>query len=245
MPNVTATLNANLQIQTLNYTITHRPRVTRRLHLELDAEGELLVVVPPSWSRSKVQALMLQNTAKVKRFIERARQERLEPLGYETGALHFYQGARYPLRLVSPDDRSQPSGLMDDTIKIRTKRQDSESIKAALRHWYRQQAGGLFAARLQVLAMRTPWVGEDLPELRLRRMKRTWGTCNRKGLVRLNTHLVKAAITSLDYVIAHELCHLQEMNHGKAFYQLLNSIYPDWRAQRRHLRACGNRYIVE
>ena len=188
---------------------------------------------------------MVQNSVKVNRFIARARQERLDPLCYETGALHFYQGARYPLQIMSAGDRSRPTGLIDDVIRVRSTRQDSESIKAAVRLWYRQQAASLFTERLQVLARRTSWASQYLPELRLRRMKRTWGTCSRKGLVRLNTHLVKAAITSLDYVIAHELCHLQEMNHSKAFYHLLGSIYPNWRMQRLHLRTCGNRYIVE
>lgn len=76
-------------------------------------------------------------------------------------------------------------------------------------------------------------------------MKRTWGTCNSKGLIRLNTHLVKAPQACLDYVISHELCHLKEMNHGPGFYRLQEAIWPDWRRYRQHLREHGNRYTQE
>ena len=76
-------------------------------------------------------------------------------------------------------------------------------------------------------------------------MKRTWGTCSREGVIRLNTHLVKAPPEALDYVIAHEVCHLREMNHGRAFYELQDGLYPDWKTQRQHLRDHGHQYTQE
>jgi predicted metal-dependent hydrolase len=48
-----------------------------------------------------------------------------------------------------------------------------------------------------------------------------------------------------DYVIAHELCHLAEMNHGKAFYALQESLYPDWREVRALLRSNSHIYLHE
>ena len=67
------------------------------------------------------------------------------------------------------------------------------------------------------------------PELRLRSMRRRWGSCSRQGRVTLNVELVKLPLTLIDYVIAHELCHLFEFNHGKKFYQLLEHVMPDWK----------------
>jgi predicted metal-dependent hydrolase len=75
-------------------------------------------------------------------------------------------------------------------------------------------------------------------------MKRTWGNCSSKGVIKLNTHLVKAPLSVLDSVIAHELCHLEEMNHGRAFYALLGRLNPDWREDRAKLQLEGNRYLL-
>jgi len=80
--------------------------------------------------------------------------------------------------------------------------------------------------------------------LKLRKMKRTWGNCSSKGVIKLNTHLVKAPLQLVDAVIAHELCHLREMNHGRAFYALLQDLNPNWREDRRRLRSEGGIYLL-
>jgi len=56
--------------------------------------------------------------------------------------------------------------------------------------------------------------------------------------------LVKAPLPMIDAVIAHELCHLEEMNHGKAFYALLENLNPHWRQDRARLRSEGHNYLL-
>jgi hypothetical protein len=75
-------------------------------------------------------------------------------------------------------------------------------------------------------------------------MKRTWGNCSSKGVIKLNTHMVKAPVVIIDSVIAHELCHLEEMNHGKRFYELLESLNPNWQQDRARLRSEGFVYLL-
>ena len=79
--------------------------------------------------------------------------------------------------------------------------------------------------------------------MRLRRMKRTWGSCSSQGLITLNPHLVKAPPVCIDYVIAHEICHLREHNHGKAFYALQEQLFPGWRAAKELLAARGHIFL--
>jgi predicted metal-dependent hydrolase len=79
--------------------------------------------------------------------------------------------------------------------------------------------------------------------MRLRLMKKTWGSCSAKGVITLNPHLVKAPPQCIDYVIAHEICHLKEHNHGKGFYALQDQLYPDWREAKAHLRDKGHIYL--
>ena len=227
------------------YRITHRDRVTKRMHLELDPDGGLRVVAPRHWSEAQVGELLQQHAQHVERFLDRARRRRLPPLRYAAGGIHWFRGRQYRLRLEEASGGRSGLTLDGDQLIVRGPAKDEQSVALALRRWYLSEARRRFHERLDAIARRAPWVGDRAVALRLRRMKRTWGTCSREGVVRLNTHLVKAPPACLDYVIAHELCHLREMNHGPAFYRLQQRLFPDWRTLRAHLREHGHRYTQE
>jgi hypothetical protein len=73
-----------------------------------------------------------------------------------------------------------------------------------------------------------PWT-KTTPNWRIMDMQTQWGSCSPEGAVLLNPHLVKAPTKAIDYVILHELCHLEEHNHSPRFYGLLDRFMPEWR----------------
>lgn len=229
----------------LSFVVTHRPRVTRRLHLELDPAGGLVVVVPRSWPNFYTRQLLHKNLPYVQRFLARAQPARLMPLSYEDGSRHLYRGDFIRLRLARVEGGRPATQFDGKILHLGLRELTTERVRDALRRWYRVEAGRFFTQQLEHQQRRTPWARERRLDLRLRRMTRTWGTCNSAGVIRLNTHLVKAPPEYLDYVICHELCHLEEMNHGPAFYALQEQIWPNWRATRAQLRREGGRYTQE
>lgn len=228
----------------MEYTVTCRPRVTRRLHMELDENGGLVVVAPRHWSKAHISATLTQNASRVERFLIRARQRQLEPLLYVNGEQHLYLGERYPLAIHPVVGRKNSIVLDEGEIRVHTSQHHQQKIKILLQDWYQKQALKVLSERLQVVAGRADWVGDSVVPLKLRRMKRTWGNCSSRGIIKLNTHLIKAPLVVIDSVIAHELCHLQEMNHGRAFYALLERLNPNWRDDRSRLRSEGNIYLL-
>lgn len=228
----------------LEYTITNRPRVTRRLHMELDELGGLVVVAPRHWSKAHISATLDQNVSRVERFLIRARQRQQQPLLYSTGEPHLYLGERYPLVINQGSGLKSSVVFSEHEILINTRQHDPVSIRNVLEGWYLKQARKVFGERLQFISGRADWVGDRSIPLKLRKMKRTWGNCSSSGVIKLNTHLIKAPLSVLDSVIAHELCHLEEMNHGKAFYALLERLNPNWRQDRARLRSEGNLYLL-
>ena len=69
----------------------------------------------------------------------------------------------------------------------------------------------------------------------IRNQRTRWGSCSHNGNLSFNWRLVMAPDEVLDYVVIHELCHLKEMNHQKAFWKEVEEYCPDWRPQRRWL----------
>ena len=102
--------------------------------------------------------------------------------------------------------------------------------------WYHQQALAYFNERLIFFANK---LNVPLPQLRLSRAKTQWGSCNALGIIRLNWRLIQVPLPLVDYVVAHELSHLIEMNHSPAFWRIVESIYPDYLVARKDLKMLG------
>ena len=237
------TINNNAQI--IDYEIRHRPTVTRRIHLEINNEGDLRVIAPRRMSRRAIHKTLQKRVGHVARFLikARARQRDLPEYFYTSGEQHLFMGRRYPLEILEQHGKRSTVCLVDERIQVMIPEPTQDSIRNKLENWYRQRAQQYFAERLAVYSQAAPWFRGDLLPMRLRRMKRTWGSCSAKGVITLNPHLVKASPECIDYVIAHEVCHLREHNHGKAFYVLQEQLYPAWREAKARLGDEGHVYL--
>ena len=69
-------------------------------------------------------------------------------------------------------------------------------------------------------------MGLRYSELKFRKMKSRWGSCNSNGVITLNKKLIKTPQDCIDYVVVHELAHLTHMNHSKKFHQLVKKYFP-------------------
>lgn len=82
-------------------------------------------------------------------------------------------------------------------------------------------------------------MGVSYGRISIREQKTRWGSCSSKGNLNFNWRLILAPEEVLDYVVVHELAHRREMNHSKAFYAIVESVLPDYRAARKWLRDKG------
>ena len=88
-----------------------------------------------------------------------------------------------------------------------------------------------------------PIVGVDYGRITIRNQRTRWGSCSAKGNLNFNCLLMMMPPEIIDYVVVHELAHRREMNHSKAFWDIVESVLPDYKERRRWLRENGNRYM--
>ena len=112
----------------------------------------------------------------------------------------------------------------------------SQRVAKVLIGWLKTQAldsltprAAHYAARLEVQA----------PLVALSNARTQWGVCSEDGAIRLSWRLVHLDPALADYVVAHEVAHLVELNHSKRFWNLLAKLYPEWRAARHRLELAG------
>ncbi len=97
----------------------------------------------------------------------------------------------------------------------------------------RDKARLTFAERLAHYALQ---LGVPAPPLRLSAARTRWGSCSQYGGISLNWRLILMSLPVVDYVVAHELAHLKEMNHSPRFWSVVEQLCPDWRERRLELR---------
>lgn len=88
------------------------------------------------------------------------------------------------------------------------------------------------------------FTGGAYKRITIRDQKTRWGSCSAKGTLSFNWRLMLAPPAILDYVVVHELCHLTHMNHSAAFWQAVESVYPDYRTARKWLKDHGQELVL-
>jgi predicted metal-dependent hydrolase len=85
--------------------------------------------------------------------------------------------------------------------------------------------------------------GFTFSNINIKNQKTRWGSCSRKGNLNFNYKIALLPEKLADYIIVHEICHLGEFNHSRAFWSLVGETIPDYRALRSELRRVGVREV--
>jgi len=108
-----------------------------------------------------------------------------------------------------------------------------QQLKDRVQGWLQAEAKRIFAERLDIYASK---LGVTFKGFALSSASTQWGSCTADGRIRLNWRLMHFALPNIDYVVAHELSHLREMNHGPQFWATVQSLLPEFETARKALR---------
>lgn len=164
----------------------------------------------------------------------------LPPMEWQDGASLPFLGKSITLKLESPigalmfdaDACMLHLGLPPSATE--------QQIKDRVQGWLQTQARRLFGERLDVYAER---LGVRHSAYALSSAATRWGSCTADGKIRLSWRLVHFPMSLIDYVVAHELAHLKEMNHSPRFWDTVESIFPEFREAREQLRSHPPEYL--
>lgn len=214
-------------------------RSPRRRTLAIEVHPDLRVIVraPARASERFIAERVREREPWIRRTLDRLRQAGHEApprLLYLDGETHRYLGEPCRLRVR----RAGRAGvrLVGDELQVALRGEPTPArVRRALEAWYREQAlllaTALLAERFAPFAAR----GHAAPALAVRSMRSRWGSLVARRRMTLNVALVRAPRALFEYVVVHELCHLEHGGHGRGFYRLMDELMPDWRARRRAL----------
>lgn len=210
------------------YLLRRSPR--RTIGLTIDQHG-LRVGAPTRALLGDIESLIRKHGRWVVEKLDAwERRAAPAPLAIADGLQWPFLGSLLTLRLGIGANRALWSG---DGSVLSLALAPGADARSILERALRERARGVFAGRLALLA---PRLGVPLPPFSLSSARTRWGSCSARGSLRLNWRLVFFPLAVIDYVVAHELAHLKEMNHGPRFWSLVEQLCPDWRESRADLK---------
>lgn len=200
----------------------------RRLSMSIDERG-LRLAAPSRMPLAEVEAFANSHGAWVLRKLdELARTNQPRHVSIKDGIRLPFLGDEIEIRVAPGANRIR---WMNQTLVLEA-RHDADLSQLAIR--------GLKTHALAHFGERLTYYTEQLdlpaPPLGLSAARTRWGSCSRTSGIRINWRLIHLPAHIGDYVVAHEVAHLLEMNHSARFWRVVGTLYPDWQAARNELK---------
>ena len=234
-------------VETSNNKITYTVVKTKRktIGITVDRNGEVKVHAPFCVTEKQICKVVQKKAdwiiKKVNEVIKRNSNTLCRQ--FVSGEKFLYLGKEYTLEIVEKDSGQVEVLMQEDTMAVYISQRMSEesrkqAIKEALVKWYRQRFAEVVKDRIKKYSLQL----KVAPcKVVIKDQKTRWGSCSKKGNIILNWRLIMAPLHVIDYVVVHELCHLKVMNHSKDFWNLVESILPNYHESRKWLKVNGNR----
>lgn len=231
---------------TIRYAISRSSR-RKTIALTVHPDGTLSVVAPVEAAGETIAEAVFAKAGWILRQQEYfCRHHDSYAKKFVSGESFFYLGRQYKLKVKQVGRLGQPAqvrmlrGQLFTTIPHSTDPSfRADMVRRELTQWYREKAiahiprtAALFSSRL----------GLTYSTVQIREMKQRWGSARANGRVSFNWRIIMAPKRLVEYVVAHELCHLKHHNHSRDFWQLLERAMPDYDRRREELAKVGQKF---
>jgi predicted metal-dependent hydrolase len=233
-----------LQGEQVPYTV-RRSRRAKHLRIRILPTG-VEVVLPMRAHAGDAQTFLQDNASWVLRHLRLLRQKGWLREGAPDERIRALLLRGQEMRV---DVRSAPASAtrayvqpVGDVITLHLPAGKEALARPVLERWLRQLAGAEISARVSI---RSAQMGLSPKRLFIRDQRSKWGNCSSLGNLSLNWRLIGAPPEVLDYVVVHELAHLQEMNHSPRFWALVQSFCPGYAQHKAWLKTNGGRLMLD
>ena len=212
-----------INVDDLVVTIKYRKNM-KNIYLKVEKDAEVVVSAPPRTPNYLIKKLIRDNIDEIKLRRNNILMNDYTMKQYVTGEKHIIFGKEFVLEVKLGN--KNVVRLSDDKIilVIKDKDQDREQIVTS----YLRKV--LYNKALEFSNKYEKIMGVHAEQLRIKKMKTRWGTCNIEAKrIWINYELIKYPIECLEHIVVHELTHLLETNHTPRFYALLGKYYPNFR----------------
>jgi predicted metal-dependent hydrolase len=220
-------------------TVIRRDR-KRTASIQVSPANEISIIIPKDLADEKIKSLIKRKTPWILSKIKFNQEVKYPHKAKEfvNGEAFQYLGRNYRLKVMSGE--KEGVDLKNGRLNVRISQGNSDSndekLKSLLTDWYIRNAEKKLKERILRFADR---IGVSVTGIKLKSLKQRWGSCSKDGSIVFNWKIIIAPIAIVDYVVAHELCHMRYHDHSKEFWNLMQRVMPDYREKKEWLRVNG------
>jgi len=200
----------------------------RTLSLEVTPAATVIVRAPLRASTSYIEETIRQKSSWIlRKFDEMKRCPPSTCHEYTEGELFLFLGRSYPLHIVEDESKT-----IERSDKLYVSKVFMPQIRSRLKGWYVEEASKELQARCMWFSLQTGYTPKSV---RISDAQKRWGSCTHKGIINFSWRLIQAPPEIVDYVVVHELVHLDQPDHSKLFWAKVRKIMPDYERRRKWL----------
>lgn len=210
----------------------------KNIYLKVEKNADVVVSAPPRTPNYLIKKLIRDNIDEINLRRNNILTNGYTVKQYVTGEKHIIFGKEFVLEVRLGNKNVVK--LSDDKIilVIKDKDQDREQIVTS----YLRKV--LYNKALEFSNKYEKIMGVHAEQLRIKKMKTRWGTCNIEAKrIWINYELIKYPIECLEHIVVHELTHLLETNHTPRFYALLGKYYPNFRENDKSIKEFSKKIV--
>ena len=228
-----------MEIDSFQYTLVRRSR-RRSLTITVSPENQVRVLAPAFLSEGKIRDFLRRKSSWVLKQIEKnTRRPKPALRRYGPDESFSFLGGERTLEIQEAQTGKIELFQNKFIVNVPAKLEGEERrdhIAWRIEDWYRAEAVNVFKGRV---AHYQNFVGRRPGAVRVKEFRGQWGSASRRGNLSFNWRLLLAPLEVLDYVVVHELAHLEHPDHSRRFWARVGEILPDYRERRAWLRTHG------
>ncbi len=200
-------------------------------------DGIVTVKVPSQTSQEKIEQLLFERAEWVLKNVENQKSKIQKPYEYVEGEIFKVLGKGVVLN-VFYEKRKKPNlrfwrNKFLVSLPLEKQENAKEEIQKLIDKFYTDLAEKEIERAMRKMTMK---VGIAPNEYKIKNLKSTWGNCSTSGNISINKKVVQYSRHAIEYVCLHEICHLQNMNHSRMFWDMVEKYMRDYKKAEEELK---------
>lgn len=215
----------NLHIDDLTFAL-HRSPKRKTVGITIERDNSLTLRAPVDCSLEAIRAVVQRRALWIHtKLAEKGEVRRETDRQFVEGERFYYLGKRYQLVLDAADADNNEPPLRLYRGRFRLSHSAQQRAESHFATWYTQQGKRWIQNRVEQLARE---IGIPTPHIQVRELGFRWGSCSPNGYLNFHWRVICLPPRAIDYVLIHELVHLEKAHHNAAFWGRLGELLPDF-----------------